>query len=264
MNGSNLYGYADGYHGPKLGGGNSREAQNKEQDNDESNQSEEHNPLQVGFWMEGDSLAPPCGSSISTIHALLQFANVTNDDVVYDLGCGDARVCLEAFALYRCQSVGIEIEQDLVDRANILVENLADQVHEEKLRQRLPLVLQQDLRQVLDALVLKATYAYSSPSSAGSSISDAGERQPLSESLASLPLPTLIVMYLLPEAIETIRDGLIQLLCILPSNFRIVCNTWGITSLRKTRAIEVQEDSLALTPLILYDKNSLERNTKEK
>ena len=61
---------------------------------------DDDNPLQVGFWMEGDSMAPPCGTSVSTIHSILQFLQLHGDDVLYDLGCGDGRICLEAW--HRC------------------------------------------------------------------------------------------------------------------------------------------------------------------
>ncbi len=38
-------------------------------------------------------------------------------DVVYDLGCGDARWLFAASARFGCQSVGIEIDTTLVTKA---------------------------------------------------------------------------------------------------------------------------------------------------
>ncbi|GKY96931.1 hypothetical protein MPSEU_000652000 [Mayamaea pseudoterrestris] len=262
MSGSNMYGYSD-YHGPKylrLNGAVVETASitgSPRSSCDTDDQLEEnHNPLQVGFWMEGDSLAPPCGSSISTIHALLQFANVTSDDILYDLGCGDARICLEAFALHRCQTFGVEIEDDLVQRANTLIGNLASQVNEDQ-RQGIPRVLKCDLRDVLHALVTKAKDVFGCPTDMPNDEPLSNEADVLTE-LTELRLPTLLVMYLLPDAIDLIRDDLILLLKLLPSTFRILCNTWGIKSLQKTNSIEIQEVSSALTSLMLYTRQSLE------
>lgn len=46
---------------------------------------EEQNPLKTLAWEKGDSLAPPCGSSVSIIHAMLEFASVNRNDVLYDV-----------------------------------------------------------------------------------------------------------------------------------------------------------------------------------
>ncbi|CAN0550622.1 unnamed protein product, partial [Ectocarpus sp. 12 AP-2014] len=46
--------------------------------------------------MEGDSLAPPCQADMDVVRAIVDFAGVTADDVLYDLGCGDGRICIEA------------------------------------------------------------------------------------------------------------------------------------------------------------------------
>ena len=50
-------------------------------------QQEEENPLDaLGAWQEGGpSLAPPCGSSVPFIHAMLDFASVSKTDVLYDV-----------------------------------------------------------------------------------------------------------------------------------------------------------------------------------
>ena len=41
---------------------------------------------------------------------LLQLANVTKDDVVYDLGCGDGRVAILAAKKYGARSVGVDVD----------------------------------------------------------------------------------------------------------------------------------------------------------
>lgn len=259
---SNMYGYND-YDGPAWtvapGADPNETSAATASTTLHSDEEPEHNPLQVGFWMEGDSLAPPCGSSVSTIHSLLDLAEITSDDVLYDLGCGDARVCLEAFARCHCRTVGVEIEADLVQRANRLIAHWESRgTVDERLRQRIPRVLSKDLRDVLRALVRQAVHASTTSGRLGGEEDDERVTPDRTvDSMADLPLPTVIVMYLLPEAIDLIQYDLIQLLKTLPNNFRIVCNTWGIKSLHKIRAIECHETSLALTPLMLYTKDSL-------
>jgi SAM-dependent methyltransferase len=47
--------------------------------------------------------------------AMLQLANVTKDDVVYDLGSGDGRIPIIAAQKYGARGVGIEIDPKLVE-----------------------------------------------------------------------------------------------------------------------------------------------------
>jgi SAM-dependent methyltransferase len=47
--------------------------------------------------------------------AMLRLANVTADDVVYDLGSGDGRIPIIAAQKYGAKAVGIEINKDLVE-----------------------------------------------------------------------------------------------------------------------------------------------------
>jgi hypothetical protein len=42
--------------------------------------------------MDGDSLAPPCGTSISTVYQIIEFVSICKNDIVYDVGCGDGRI----------------------------------------------------------------------------------------------------------------------------------------------------------------------------
>ena len=44
------------------------------------------------------------------VEAMLQVANVTKDDIVYDLGCGDGRIPVTAAKKYGARGVGIEID----------------------------------------------------------------------------------------------------------------------------------------------------------
>ena len=76
----NRHAYKD-YHGPRLPGCKIQHPAKPEPDNDD----EEEHPLRGLVWAEGDSLAPPCGSSVPLIHAMLEFASVDQDDMLYDV-----------------------------------------------------------------------------------------------------------------------------------------------------------------------------------
>lgn len=241
---SNLYGYTD-YHGPQI----ACDQENKEAaadadviKNGEMNTYEEDDdddPLRAGLWMEGDSLAPPCGSSIPLIHSLLAFASVSSKDVLYDFGCGDGRICLEALVKSNCrQCVGVEVEDDLVAKGNELIYKLPNNY---KLtsdgKPRVQLV-QADLREVIRGLlVAQNSKAKSTDKTA---------------SFRDLPMPTIIVLYLLPEAIAELEKDFIALL----QYSRIVCNTWGLTSVKHSKKIVVPAEGGGSTTLFLYSQET--------
>ena len=52
------------------------------------------------------------------VDAMLQLANVTKDDVVYDLGCGDGRIVISAARDFGARGVGIDIDPLLIEEAN--------------------------------------------------------------------------------------------------------------------------------------------------
>jgi SAM-dependent methyltransferase len=245
---SNMYGYSD-YNGPTAFAAQDDELAAATTltttpfEKEEEEEEEESNPLQAGFWMEGDSLAPPCGTAIATIHSLLDFAEVKSTDVLYDLGCGDGRVCLEAYAKYNCRSVGVEVEVDLVERAQHLISSLP-RTENELTNERLPRVVLQDLQELLDDLLDRLA----SPNN---------NDEPQSAEHPELPLPTIIVLYLLPESLAELQDRFISLLRLLPPPFRILCNTWGLPRLQAEKKTKISEENGAITPLHLYTKNSL-------
>lgn len=51
--------------------------------------------------------------------AMLRLANVTKDDVVYDLGSGDGRIPIIAAQKYGARAVGIEIDPKLVELSRL-------------------------------------------------------------------------------------------------------------------------------------------------
>jgi len=236
---SNMYGYSD-YNGPQT-----RSAKQPDK-TVQSNDDDDMNPLQTGFWMEGDSMAPPCGTSVSMIHKILEIAAVSKDDVLYDLGAGDGRVCLEAWHLLKCRhTVGVEIEEDLVERARDLISKLPRRASQRSL----PCIYQMDLSEALDQLVVRAKAEL-----------DAGYRGDQKEDFESssmdLPLPTVLILYLLPEALLEIQPQLRTLLLCLPETFRIVCNTWGFRTWRAVKEVDIEEGGV-LTSVFVYTKESL-------
>lgn len=72
------------------------------------------------FWLEGDSLAPPCQSEDDIISSILELtaSYLHSDSTFYDLGCGDGRAATQRFS---CFSVGVEIEEYLIDKFNMSV-----------------------------------------------------------------------------------------------------------------------------------------------
>lgn len=89
----------------------------------------EDDPLS-GYWMEGDSLAPPCQSDNDVVSSIIRLAAVTAADHLMDLGCGDGRICIEASKVYGARSTGVEIEPQLIEQfiANVASNRLEDLV----------------------------------------------------------------------------------------------------------------------------------------
>jgi hypothetical protein len=163
-------------------------------------------PWPASGWIEGDTLAPPCGSDINVITAMLsqEFAAINASDVLLDLGAGDGRVCIQAIAQGARGGWGIEIDPIEVSKfkANIIkfkFENICS-------------VTEGDLSLItIDDLIEKGV--------------------------------TVISIYLLPEAIQLIKPLLNE---ALARNLRIVANTWGLVWLTPTKSIRAGENSTPL------------------
>jgi len=56
------------------------------------------------------------------VDAMLKLANVTKDDVVYDLGCGDGRIPVTAAKVYGARAVGVDIDPQRIREARENVE----------------------------------------------------------------------------------------------------------------------------------------------
>lgn len=82
---------------------------------------------------EGPTRAPDVRyepSSYEVVDEMLQLADVTPDDIVYDLGCGDGRVVIAAARDYGATGVGIDIDPARVteSRQNAERAGVADKV----------------------------------------------------------------------------------------------------------------------------------------
>jgi SAM-dependent methyltransferase len=60
---------------------------------------------------------PYVASQPRVINAMLELANVTSTDTVYDLGCGDGRIVIAAAEAYGARGVGIDINPARIEEA---------------------------------------------------------------------------------------------------------------------------------------------------
>jgi SAM-dependent methyltransferase len=62
-------------------------------------------------------LAPYSPTPMDVVQRMLAFGKVGPRDVVYDLGCGDGRIVIEAARRFGARGVGIDIDPALIARA---------------------------------------------------------------------------------------------------------------------------------------------------
>jgi ubiquinone/menaquinone biosynthesis C-methylase UbiE len=63
------------------------------------------------------SLAPFVRTPMPVVHEMLDIAGVTKDDLVYDLGCGDGRIVIEAAKRHGARAVGIDFDMRRIEEA---------------------------------------------------------------------------------------------------------------------------------------------------
>lgn len=63
------------------------------------------------------SLAPFIATPDDVVDRMLTLAQVTREDVVYDLGCGDGRIPIAAARKYGARGVGLDIDPKLIAQA---------------------------------------------------------------------------------------------------------------------------------------------------
>src|SRR5262245_13413102 len=55
------------------------------------------------------------------MNKMFELAKITKDDIVYDLGCGDAFILCEACKRFGCKGVGVDLDPQRVKQANDMV-----------------------------------------------------------------------------------------------------------------------------------------------
>ena len=58
----------------------------------------------------------------AVIEKMFEMAKVTKDDVVFDLGCGDGRIVIQAAKKFGCRGVGVEFNPTRIAEARALLE----------------------------------------------------------------------------------------------------------------------------------------------
>lgn len=67
---------------------------------------------------DGRSLAPFVPTPNDVVNRMLTLAGVTENDVVYDLGCGDGRIVIAAARDFGARGVGVDIDPQRIAEAN--------------------------------------------------------------------------------------------------------------------------------------------------
>lgn len=64
-----------------------------------------------------NKLAPYVSSPARVVDRMLELANIKPGETVYDLGCGDGRILIEAAQRYKAKAIGIEISPKVAAEA---------------------------------------------------------------------------------------------------------------------------------------------------
>lgn len=75
-------------------------------------------PPAVTALQQPESLAPYVPTPYDVVNRMLELAEVTRDDVVYDLGCGDGRIVITAAERFGARGVGIDYDPERIAEAN--------------------------------------------------------------------------------------------------------------------------------------------------
>ena len=62
--------------------------------------------------------APFIKSADSVVDAMVELGNITDQDMVYDLGCGDGKIVITAAVQTGCRGIGFDIDLERVAEAN--------------------------------------------------------------------------------------------------------------------------------------------------
>jgi ribosomal protein L11 methylase PrmA len=82
---------------------------------------DENNLIQIYEGSHGradaEDLAPYVATPMEVVAKMLEVAEVTSDDIVYDIGCGDGRIVIMAAERYGARGVGIDIDPVRIEGA---------------------------------------------------------------------------------------------------------------------------------------------------
>jgi len=67
---------------------------------------------------DAPDLAPYVPTPMVVVDKMLEMANVTKTDILYDLGCGDGRIVITAAKKYGTRGVGIDLEPERIKESN--------------------------------------------------------------------------------------------------------------------------------------------------
>lgn len=168
-----------------------------------SDSEDEENPLPL--WMDDYSLAPYQGSKPETIAEVLRISDLTSQDVLYDLGCGDCRIPIAAAEFYGCRAVGIEMY--VFDKA------------EKRLKAEIEKQPADAPNRISDLVTIRSEDALNCD------MSDC----------------TVCVLFLLPSGLVLMQDRLHQL---LDQGVRLVTIYWGLKTRKAIKESKVDSTSL--------------------
>lgn len=79
---------------------------------------------------DAEDLAPFVPTPMPVVRRMLEMAGVGAEDIVYDVGCGDGRIVIEAAKTFGARGVGIDIDPEMVakSKANVAEAGLSDRV----------------------------------------------------------------------------------------------------------------------------------------
>lgn len=112
------------------------------------NQSDEIDASKAAGWSGIN--APYIQSTESSVDTMVQLAELTSKDLVYDLGCGDGRLVIAAVEKSGCRGVGIDIEPERIKES---IENAKARGVADKIDFRQQDIFQADLSECSVALV---------------------------------------------------------------------------------------------------------------
>jgi ribosomal protein L11 methylase PrmA len=67
---------------------------------------------------DAPDLAPYVPTPMVVVEKMLEMANVAEDDILYDLGCGDGRIVITAARKYGTRGVGIDLDPERIRESN--------------------------------------------------------------------------------------------------------------------------------------------------